>query len=263
LVGPRRCQPFGSAVRVRQTSRSSMVIVTAMGPRIIPAGPNSARPPTNEINAGTVWRFRRFPTSIGYRRSMPPTTSQPHDTRITAFSQLPSSARKVAAGIQTTNAPKTGTTANKAMTRPQSSGVGRSSHQNINPPAANAIIIRAWRMVRSLTTAVTLFVGFKHRVAGPCSFANVEIRCNEGRNGAASGISHSISGEGGQLSECLLQGLPAQAAPSRSPPAEETRRSPREGARLQPELSRGATSALLGDRASARVDFSSATRWEH
>ena len=129
--------------------------------------------------------------------------------------------------------------------------------------AANAIIIRAWRMVRSLTTAVTLFVGFKHRVAGPCSFANVEIRCNEGRNGAASGIGHSISGEGGQLPECLLQGLPAQAAPSRSPPAEETRRSPREGARLQPELSRGATSALLGDRASARVDFSSATRWEH
>ena len=51
-----------------------------------------------------------------------------------AFSQLPSSARKIAAGIQTMNAPKTGTTASRAMTRPQSSGVGRPSHQNINPP---------------------------------------------------------------------------------------------------------------------------------
>jgi hypothetical protein len=65
---------------------------------------------------------------------MPPTTSPPHDARITAFCQLPSSARKIAAGIQTTNAPKTGTTANKGMTRPQSSGVGSSSHQNINAP---------------------------------------------------------------------------------------------------------------------------------
>jgi hypothetical protein len=40
----------------------------------------------------------------------------------------------MAAGIQTMNAPSTGTTASRAITKPQSNGAGSPSYQNISPP---------------------------------------------------------------------------------------------------------------------------------
>ena len=57
----------------------------------------------------------------------------PPEIKIKALTQLPSSNKNIAAGTQTTNAPSTGTMANKPMTTPQSNGVGRPSNQNISP----------------------------------------------------------------------------------------------------------------------------------
>jgi hypothetical protein len=94
-------------------------------------------------------------------------------------------------------------------------------------------------------------------IAGPLTFANREIFCCGGKNGAASGISLSVSGEGGQLLECLLPGLPAQAEPSRSPPAVKIRRVPRERAKHQPEFLSGEAWGCSSHQAAACFDFSS------
>jgi hypothetical protein len=112
------------------------VIVSTTGPRMSPEGPNHMRPPTTEMKARTVCCFSRFPTSTGRSRlSMVPTTSIPQSVSTSALPQLPSMARKSAAGIHTTKAPSTGTTASKAMTTPQSRAPGRPSHQNMSPPS--------------------------------------------------------------------------------------------------------------------------------
>ena len=130
------CACGSASVRLRQVSRSTKVNVSVTGPRMSPDGPNTIRPPTTEMKARTVCIFNRFPTRIGYSRlSIPATTPPPHKVRIRALPQLHSKARKRAAGIHTTNAPKTGTTARRPITTPQSNGTGRPSHQNISPPS--------------------------------------------------------------------------------------------------------------------------------